>query len=98
MKTAEVAAVMEVAGVEAAGCWESKVQLLEVAGGGSHWQREVQAVEAAAMEVWKEPAACGQMEGIQLIREGAARAQPEGAARLARVQPGKGATSVAEGA
>ena len=87
--------MMVVAGVEAAGCWETEVQLLEASGGGSHQQSEVQVVGAAAVG-----AASGgghQQRKVQAVE--ATRVQPgKGAASYVRVQPGKGATSVVGGA
>jgi hypothetical protein len=74
---AAVSAVVEVAGMEADGCWKMEVQLLEAAGKGSHRWEMVQAAGAEEM--------------------GARRVQPEGAASWVRVQPEKGAASVAGG-
>ena len=82
--------MVEVAGVEAVGGWELVSQKLEGAGRGRHQQEEVQAAEAAALVQWAEPAAGIQVEGGQLVAEGAARVQTEawGAFSLARVQAG----------
>ena len=69
--TTEVGAMAGVAGVEAVGCWESEVQLLEAAGRGNQWQRKVQAAEAGATEATRvQPEGAASLARVQSGMEG----------------------------